>query len=89
MHAAPNGSDCAPWFWFGTMALVVHQGSSSGFDMNKGKTKTNFRFILTGHANGAIQMWDLTTALDFFEKGEPTFRLVHSKHSILYVGPEH
>jgi len=32
------------------------------------------RFILTGHANGAIQMWDLTTALDFFEKGEPTFR---------------
>lgn len=22
------------------------------------------RFIFTGHSNGAIQMWDLTTALD-------------------------
>ena len=27
------------------------------------------RFILTGHNNGAIQMWDLTTALEFFTKG--------------------
>jgi len=32
------------------------------------------RFIFTGHACGAIQMWDLTTALDFYEKDEPTFR---------------
>jgi len=32
------------------------------------------RFIFTGHACGAIQMWDLTTALDFYEKEEPTFR---------------
>ncbi|CAD6994561.1 unnamed protein product [Ceratitis capitata] len=29
------------------------------------------RFILTGHCNGAIQMWDLTTALALFSKGEP------------------
>ena len=28
------------------------------------------RFIITGHSNGAIQMWDLTTALDFFNKSE-------------------
>lgn len=26
------------------------------------------RFILTGHCNGAIQMWDLTTALDLANK---------------------
>ena len=24
----------------------------------------------SGHSNGAIQMWDLTTALDFFNKNE-------------------
>nr|CAD7423879.1 unnamed protein product [Timema monikensis] len=29
------------------------------------------RFIFTGHSNGAIQMWDLTTALDLAAKGEP------------------
>lgn len=29
------------------------------------------RFIFTGHSNGAIQMWDLTTALDLSFKGEP------------------
>lgn len=29
------------------------------------------RFIFTGHSNGAIQMWDLTTALDLSAKGEP------------------
>ncbi|KAF4532204.1 hypothetical protein B566_EDAN002267 [Ephemera danica] len=28
------------------------------------------RFIFTGHSNGAIQMWDLTTALDMAAKGE-------------------
>lgn len=28
------------------------------------------RFILTGHCNGVIQMWDLTTALALFSKGE-------------------
>lgn len=26
------------------------------------------RFILTGHCNGTIQMWDLTTALDLANK---------------------
>ncbi|GAB0100493.1 BTB/POZ domain-containing protein KCTD3 [Sergentomyia squamirostris] len=30
------------------------------------------RFILSGHCNGAIQMWDLTTALDLAVKGEKT-----------------
>lgn len=29
------------------------------------------RFILTGHCNGAIQMWDLTTALALHAKDEP------------------
>lgn len=29
------------------------------------------RFILTGHCNGAIQMWDLTTALSLLSKDEP------------------
>ncbi|KAI5740167.1 hypothetical protein M8J76_001188 [Diaphorina citri] len=29
------------------------------------------RFIFTGHSNGALQMWDLTTALDLANKGEP------------------
>ncbi|XP_015588379.1 BTB/POZ domain-containing protein KCTD3 isoform X2 [Cephus cinctus] len=28
------------------------------------------RFIFTGHSNGAVQMWDLTTALDLIIKGE-------------------
>ncbi|CAH1393201.1 unnamed protein product [Nezara viridula] len=28
------------------------------------------RFILTGHSNGTLQMWDLTTALDLSKKGE-------------------
>merc|ERR1719187_1045359 len=28
------------------------------------------RFILTGHSSGAVQMWDLSTALDFYSKGK-------------------
>lgn len=28
------------------------------------------RFIFTGHGNGSVQMWDLTTALDLKQKGE-------------------
>ncbi|XP_023321940.1 BTB/POZ domain-containing protein KCTD3 [Eurytemora carolleeae] len=32
------------------------------------------RFIFTGHANGGIQMWDLTTALELFHKDEPVQR---------------
>uniref|UniRef100_A0A2L2YBL9 BTB/POZ domain-containing protein KCTD3 n=1 Tax=Parasteatoda tepidariorum TaxID=114398 RepID=A0A2L2YBL9_PARTP len=28
------------------------------------------RYIFTGHSNGAIQMWDLTTALDLASKGD-------------------
>ena len=34
------------------------------------------RFIFTGHSNGAIQMWDLTTALDLAAKGEPGIKLI-------------
>lgn len=30
------------------------------------------RFIITGHSSGAVQMWDLTTALEFFNKNMPT-----------------
>lgn len=33
------------------------------------------RFIFTGHSNGAIQMWDLTTALDLSAKGEPAIQV--------------
>ncbi|XP_069689720.1 BTB/POZ domain-containing protein KCTD3 isoform X2 [Periplaneta americana] len=33
------------------------------------------RFIFTGHSNGAIQMWDLTTALDLSSKGEPASQM--------------
>lgn len=28
------------------------------------------RFILSGHSNGSIQMWDLSTALELFAKNE-------------------
>uniref|UniRef100_A0A1B0D3S3 Uncharacterized protein n=1 Tax=Phlebotomus papatasi TaxID=29031 RepID=A0A1B0D3S3_PHLPP len=34
--------------------------------------RTPRRFILSGHCNGAIQMWDLTTGLDLAAKGEKT-----------------
>ncbi|KAG1655097.1 BTB/POZ domain-containing protein KCTD3 [Nymphon striatum] len=30
------------------------------------------RYMFTGHTSGAIQMWDLTTAMDLAVKGEPT-----------------
>lgn len=28
------------------------------------------RYLFTGHGNGSIQMWDLTTAMDNANKGE-------------------
>lgn len=28
------------------------------------------RFLFTGHANGSIQMWDLTTAMDTVNKSD-------------------
>lgn len=36
------------------------------------------RFILSGHNNGAIQMWDLTTALEFIQKKDSSgeYRLI-------------
>lgn len=30
------------------------------------------RFILTGHSNGVIQMWDLTTALELIAENKPS-----------------
>ncbi|XP_071490158.1 BTB/POZ domain-containing protein KCTD3-like [Diadema antillarum] len=30
------------------------------------------RYLFTGHANGGVQMWDLTTAIDIFNKKEKT-----------------
>lgn len=33
------------------------------------------RFILSGHNNGAIQMWDLTTALEFIQKKDSSGKL--------------
>ncbi len=29
------------------------------------------RFIITGHSSGAVQMWDLTAALEFFHRSDP------------------
>lgn len=34
----------------------------------EGSSRMGSRFILTGHCNGAIQMWDLSTALDLSTK---------------------
>ncbi|XP_058813594.1 BTB/POZ domain-containing protein KCTD3 isoform X2 [Topomyia yanbarensis] len=34
------------------------------------------RFILSGHCNGAIQMWDLTTALEIFKKKDQHKKLI-------------
>ncbi|XP_055322322.1 SH3KBP1-binding protein 1 [Sitodiplosis mosellana] len=34
------------------------------------------RFILSGHSNGAIQMWDLTTALEFIQKKDSSAQSV-------------
>lgn len=28
------------------------------------------RYLFTGHVNGSIQMWDLTTAMDMVNKSE-------------------
>lgn len=38
----------------------------------EGSSRMGSRFILSGHCNGAIQMWDLTTALELASRGEPT-----------------
>lgn len=45
------------------------------------------RFIFTGHSNGAIQMWDLTTALDLAAKGEPGTEVtrLHGAESLLVL----
>lgn len=33
------------------------------------------RYLFTGHANGSIQMWDLTTAMDMVNKSEDKGRV--------------
>jgi len=48
------------------------------------------RFIFTGHSNGTIQMWDLTTALDpSFNaiQGTVTFSLSLSLFLFLFLSP--
>lgn len=40
------------------------------------------RFILTGHSNGTLQMWDLTTALDIANKSLREFLL--SFHNLYF-----
>jgi hypothetical protein len=45
------------------------------------------RFILTGHCNGSIQWWDLTTALELFNKNELGELLVLRSSKILAEFP--
>lgn len=55
----------------------TRMGSSKSID-GFSKSRTNQknlptgprRFLLTGHCNGSIQWWDLTTALELFNKNE-------------------
>lgn len=37
------------------------------------------RFILSGHSNGAIQMWDLTTALEFVQKKDSSGKKIEKQ----------
>lgn len=37
------------------------------------------RYLFTGHANGSIQMWDLTTAMDMVNKSEDKGKLCYAK----------
>lgn len=33
-------------------------------------TVSHYRYLFTGHSNGSLQVWDLTTALDLYNKQE-------------------
>jgi hypothetical protein len=37
------------------------------------------RYLFTGHTNGSIQMWDLTTAMDMVNKSEDKGRFSYRK----------
>jgi hypothetical protein len=52
------------------------------------------RFLITGHENGSVQIWDLTTAFElFFESGQPvaTKKSLARRNSVslAYTEPEH
>lgn len=48
-------------------SFCVHECEGSCTRMGGSRPR---RFILTGHSNGVIQWWDLTTALEIFNKKE-------------------
>ena len=69
VRAASNGSRiCLIKSVDGTTvtSFCVHECEGSSRSGSRSR-----RFIITGHSSGAIQMWDLTTALDFYAKKEP------------------
>lgn len=37
------------------------------------------RYLFTGHSNGSIQMWDLTTAMDMVNKSEDRGKLCYAR----------
>ena len=39
-------------------------------------------YCFKGHSNGAIQMWDLTTALDFFNKNEKSEQQIQAMATV-------
>lgn len=39
------------------------------------------RYLFTGHTNGSIQMWDLTTAMDMVNKSEDKGRCRRERHA--------
>lgn len=45
------------------------------------------RFILSGHSNGAVQMWDLTTALEIVQKKDSTGNLLF--HVLIWTNKYH
>lgn len=42
------------------------------------------RYLFTGHSNGSIQMWDLTTAMDMVNKSEDKGKLWYSRTVVCF-----
>lgn len=42
------------------------------------------RYLFTGHSNGSIQMWDLTTAMDMVNKSEDKGTLWYSRTVVCF-----
>lgn len=40
------------------------------------------RYLFTGHSNGSIQMWDLTTAMDMVNKSEDKGKLCYARTAV-------